>query len=152
MPLDHEQGDIAVVQVGNMVKDWIYIDSGAVDTVCPKKFAENSALRETEESKNGHYYLAANCTQIPIYGRKTVKGMADDYSKVQVEMEVADVKKPLMSVRRMTEAGNRVVFEPSGGYIEDVHTGEKLQMRETGGMYMLKMWVQRLFHGQAENS
>ena len=49
----------------------------------------------------------------------------------------------------MVQAGNRVVFEPSGGYIEDTHTGERIHMKESGGMCMLKMWVQRLFQGQA---
>ena len=44
----------------------------------------------------------------------------------------------------MTQMGNKVVFEAGGGgYIENGKTKEKLKFRETGGMYMLKMWIRR---------
>ena len=58
-------------------------------------------------------------------------------------MQVCDVNKPLLRVRRVIQAGNRVVFEQNGGWIEDVQTGEKLWMKEKDGMYLLKLWVKR---------
>ena len=38
-------------------------------------------------------------------------------------------------------AGNRVVFDESGSFIEDKRSGEKMWLREDNGMYMLKMYV-----------
>ena len=63
---------------------------------------------------------------------------------------VCDVNKPLLSVRRLVQAGNKVVFDSNGGYIQDEATGEKMRMKEQGGMYMLKLWVRRSFPGQAQ--
>ena len=53
--------------------------------------------------------------------------------------------KSLLSVSRMVQAGNRVVFEQNGSYVEDLHSGEKMYMYEKGGMYMLKMRVENGF-------
>ena len=41
----------------------------------------------------------------------------------------------------MVEAGNTVVFTKSGSYIEDDWTGERMNMKEKNGMYMLKLWT-----------
>ena len=43
------------------------------------------------------------------------------------------MNKGLLSVRKVVEAGNRVVFDSSGSYIED--------KRDEAGMYMLRMYV-----------
>ena len=67
-----------------------------------------------------------------------------------MKAQVCDVNKALLSVRRLTQAGNKVVFDPNGSYIENLETGEKMNMQEKGGMYVLKLWVHRSFQGQAE--
>ena len=41
----------------------------------------------------------------------------------------------------MAKAGNRVVFDEDGSYIEDKNTGERMWLKEKDGMYMLKLWV-----------
>ena len=56
--------------------------------------------------------------------------------------QVCDVNKALLSVKKVVAAGNRVVFDEDGSFIEDKTTGEKMWMKEEAGMYMLKMWVQ----------
>ena len=59
--------------------------------------------------------------------------------------QVCDVNKERLSVSRMVQAGNRVVFEQNGSYVEDVQSGERMHMVEKGGMYMLKVWVEKGF-------
>ena len=54
---------------------------------------------------------------------------------------MCDVNKALLSVKKVVQAGNRVVFEASGSYIEDLESGQNMWLREAGGMYMLKMWA-----------
>ena len=49
----------------------------------------------------------------------------------------------------MVVAGNRVVFDPYGSYIEDVDTSERIQLKEKGGMCMLTLWVHKPFQRQA---
>ena len=39
------------------------------------------------------------------------------------------------------EAGNRVVFDQEGSYIEDKVNGEQMQLMEGQGMYVLKIWT-----------
>ena len=35
----------------------------------------------------------------------------------------------------------RVIFDTDGSYIEDKQTGERMNLTEKNGMYILKMWV-----------
>ena len=48
-----------------------------------------------------------------------------------------------MSVKKVMRAGNRVPFDEEGTYIEDKVTGEKIRATDDGGMFMVKMWVNR---------
>ena len=57
--------------------------------------------------------------------------------------QICEVNKSLLSVRRVLEGGNRVVFEQGASYIENVTTGEKVWMVEKEGMYTIKLWVPR---------
>ena len=57
--------------------------------------------------------------------------------------QVADVNKALLSVSRIVKAGNRVVFDSEGSYIEHKTTGEWKPLEEKGGIYTLKIWVPR---------
>ena len=54
---------------------------------------------------------------------------------------VTDVEDALLSVSKVVKAGNRVVFEQSGSYIEHVQSGEVTPLIEQRGLYKLKMWV-----------
>eukprot|EP00973_Karenia_brevis_P060029 8352702-Karenia_brevis.AAC.1 len=58
-----------------------------------------------------------------------------------ITAQVCDVNKALLSVKKVVDAGNRVVFEDEGSYIEDRVTGERMWLEESSGMYVLKMWV-----------
>ena len=57
-----------------------------------------------------------------------------------VGFEVTDVKKPLLSVKRICERGNTVHFGPSDddNYIQNVVNGEKLPLQRKGNSYVLR--------------
>ena len=55
--------------------------------------------------------------------------------------QACEVNKGLLSVRRMVQAGNTVIFNSNGSYIEDNRTKERMYMEERNGMYMLKLWT-----------
>ena len=63
--------------------------------------------------------------------------------------QVCEVDKCLMSVSKVAKAGNRVVFEGNGGYIEDKETGERIWMVDKRGMYFIQIWVRRGDKGES---
>ena len=54
---------------------------------------------------------------------------------------VTDVDDALQSVSKVVKAGNKVVFDDGGSYIEHKPTGEITPLTEQRGLYKLKMWV-----------
>ena len=46
-----------------------------------------------------------------------------------------------MSVSKVCEMGNRVVFGAGGGYILNVETGATTQFKKKEGIYVFDMWV-----------
>ena len=61
---------------------------------------------------------------------------------MKIGFQVADVAKPLMSVKRVTSKGNRVCFGPEDkdNYIQNVKSGMKIPMRQSGrGSYLLDL-------------
>jgi hypothetical protein len=65
---------------------------------------------------------------------------------MSLKMQVAPVKKALAAVRKMTSAGNRVVFEELGGsiggYVQNLETGAKIPIIQApgGGTYTVSIW------------
>ena len=55
------------------------------------------------------------------------------------------MNKALLSVKKTVTAGNQVVFDENGSYIENKVTKERLWMTEQGGMYMLRLWAKTGF-------
>ena len=54
---------------------------------------------------------------------------------------MCSVNKALLSVRKVVSAGNRVVFDSKGSYIENTKTGERMHLQDKQGMYVLKVWT-----------
>ena len=46
-----------------------------------------------------------------------------------IEFHVADVRRPLASAAKMIQAGNRIVLDSSGSFVENVATGEKMEVK-----------------------
>ena len=59
---------------------------------------------------------------------------------LKLAFQVADVKKPLIAVKRVTEKGNHVAFgpQPNDNFIENRVTGDKMFLRPNGnGSYLM---------------
>ena len=80
---------------------------------------------------------------IPNLGEKQFVAESEEGTRGQITAQVCDVNKPLLSVAKIVRAGNRVVFDDDGSFIEDKKIGERMWMRESEGMYVLRMWVKR---------
>ena len=60
-----------------------------------------------------------------------VEGKKEEPRTIKVDFQVAAVRKPLMSVKRICENGNRVCFGPSenDNYVENIKTNKKVALR-----------------------
>ena len=96
-------------------------------------------------SKRGVKYEVANGTRIPNLGERKFVAHSEEGAARNITAQVCDVNKALLSVKKVVGAGNRVVFDESGSFIEDKRSGEKMWLREDNGMYMLKMYVKTPF-------
>ena len=116
------------------------MDSGAMETVADVGFAEKVKLRRDNGQEKQHY-RTADGTRIPNLGEKRLAWEGEDGTSGKLTVQITDVRKALCSVGKVANAGNRVVFEPNGGYIENLSTGKRTQLSKEGAAYKLKMWA-----------
>ena len=68
-------------------------------------------------------------------------GQTKKGKQLNMVMQVAEVKKLLVSVGKVTAANNRVVFDDDGSYIENKSNGERTKIEKENGVYTLEFWV-----------
>ena len=117
------------------------VDSGASETVVNDDMLTSVMTQDSAASKRGVEYEVANGVRIPNLGEKRFVGTSDEGISRRLTAQVCDVNKALLSVKKVMAAGNRVVFDTDGSFIESKETGEKMWLNEENGIYMLKMWV-----------
>ena len=127
-------------------EDWVKVefavDSGATETVMSETMLENVETKEGAASRRGVLYEVANGVRIPNEGEKRFVAYTNEHSDgKEVVAQICNVNKALLSVRRMVAAGNMVVFSPEENYILSLETGERMELAEKEGMYMVEMWV-----------
>ena len=118
----------------------VQIDSGAIDTVGPKEIAKAFEVKETEMSKRGIRYVAANGSSIENYGEKKIVGYNDDGESVSMRVQRADVKKVLCSVHKMNLGGNVVVLDGGRSYTQNKENGQKTRINYEEGQYVMYLW------------
>ena len=119
------------------------VDSGATETVVNEEMVSSVEVKEGPASKRGVKYEVATGVRIPNLGEKKFQGITQEGTTRTITAQVCDVNKALLSVKKVVSAGNRVVFDEEGSYIQDKLTGEIMDLREDNGMYMLNMWVKK---------
>ena len=124
------------------------VDSRASETVVSEDMVPGVEVVEGEASRKGVKYEVATGVQIPNLGEKNFEAESEEGVGRSITAQVCDVNKALLSVHRVKKAGNRVVFDDDengndASYIECKKTGERMRMRESKGMYMLKLWVRK---------
>lgn len=60
-----------------------------------------------------------------------------------ITFQVCDVNNGLLSVRRVADAGYKVIFDFGGSYIGGKVMGERMWLNGENGMYTLMMWVRK---------
>ena len=119
----------------------VAVDSGASESVMNKGDLDKVPIEESEAQRRGVRYETADGTEIENEGQKSFYAMGERGFLRRLQMQLAPVSKPLLSVKRMTELGHNVSFDEEGGWIVDRNSGEHVWLRPEGGMYMLRLWV-----------
>ena len=87
----------------------ITIDSAAEESVCPQKWAESFGLQAVDRPLK---LVNASGGRIEHFGRSSVSCNPEncDGRTMEAKIEVSNVRKPLMAVARVVDAGNVVVW------------------------------------------
>ena len=152
-----------ILAVGNSEEsDWMEIDaivdSGAIDTIAPKGAVEGLQIRQTEISKRKGKYASADGGVIQNLGECDMEGVAEDGTPMKLITQVGDkLVNMLISVRRMVESGNMVVFGANQQAIRKLaacdkieknmivgRNGKKTEIKDENGMYVYKMKIKKM--------
>ena len=133
-------GFIAAVdqnEPGRKFKSSLTIDSGAAEHVIPTQFVPPGMVQPSEAQRTGVTYRAANGAKLANRGQRKVTILTKENLKPSMTFQITDVKKALASVARICDSGNRVVLEAGGGYIENVHNGDRIGITRENNTYAL---------------
>ena len=119
------------------------IDSGAAMIGFPKNLF-NAYLSWRPSSIKGR---TANGQLVPSEGFARVGIYTEDGTYHEMNGEVLDIQKILISVSAMVDSGHEVVFRASGSYVL-LKSGQKLPLRRVNGVYTLSLYNAMRFHWQ----
>ena len=131
---------------GNAKIGWkrisLTVDSGACENVIDAgEEVPNYPVKEGRASKLGVKYASATGEEIPNMGEIMLPMYTHGGGKNKMCMQVAEVSRPLASVKRICEAGHTVVFDEEGSYMYNKTTHELNFFREEGCNYMFDVWI-----------
>jgi hypothetical protein len=118
------------------------IDSGAAESVAPASMAPWVPLTPSEGSRRGQCYMSANGAKLPNMGEKRFTMMTGEGNMAEATFQVAEVTRPLCSVTKICDRGNRVVFDAKGGYIENFATGVQTRFSRQNNVYVMDMYLE----------
>ena len=121
-------------------KSKITIDSGAEESVWPIDQVNEDMLVETDASRKGIGFVAANGSKMKNHGAVQVK-FEKGGKPMSMNFHATSVKKPLGAVCRIAERGNIVCFGPTAkdNFIKNIETNEKIFMKRERGTYVLEI-------------
>jgi hypothetical protein len=152
MSLDKIQSSQKAVEVNALEENKkikFTVDSGAAETVCQKSDAKDfRTIYGGSESLTK--YIMPNGEIVENDGGKHLKVKTAEGEKFIVRTQLTDVRKPLMSVSKVCDEGNIVVFKQNGCYIQNEKTGKKTSFSREGNVYALEMDLVSDFTGPAK--
>ena len=141
--IDHLGGDKKKeVQLSSVFDDQfldLAVDSGAGENVVKEKMEPRTPLRYSDEQHAGVHYTTANGEIMPNSGKKVLHVVTKEGHSWAMNMQITDVNKPLMSLAKICDAGNSVIFKKDGGIIENNKSGEETKFRRESHVYRMTL-------------
>ena len=119
------------------------VDSGAAEHVSARGIAPDVPVRPSPGSQRGQHYVAANGSRLPNEGQQRVEVITEDGGRTEMVFQTTDVQRPLCSVAKLCDRGNRVTFGRNGGVIHNLRTSKLTPFHRQGGIYTLGLWVKQ---------
>ena len=107
----------------------------------PPRNEWNPAIRQKKRKWN-HVCIRNGCCGEDVLLQLVETGEKRDQTQMNLKFQVADVAKPLVSVRRIAEKGNIVQFGPreEDNYIQNNETKDKVMLKPNGkGSYLMEV-------------
>ena len=140
-----EDGELGSIGVDGWEEVDFVVDSGASETVIGPHMVSSAEARESTGSRRGVKYEVANGVRIDNLGEKKFIATSEENISNNITAQICEVNKGLLSVNKLVQKGNRVVFDQmknGGSYIEHTQTGENMHLLEKKGTYLLRIWTQ----------
>ena len=115
------------------------VDSGAAETVTSETEIPEFPTVNPSGPERDTTYILPDGSHVGNQGEKHVEVTTKAGSRCTVRMQVTGVRKSLMSVSKVCDAGHRVIFDKHGGYIEHETTGQRTSFERKGGVYSLRL-------------
>ena len=139
--VDDESGHspaIGAVSDQSLVR--IGVDSCAGVTVWPTALHPEYPTKPTAESRAGKEYLPAGAGSAGVRdrGQRTYRLKGPAGQDLEMKVRVADVRRPLLSVAEMNDAGLDVHFFSNrgvGAYAENPRNGERIKLRRVDNVF-----------------
>ena len=131
------------------IRRGLTIDSGAADHVIPMNWIKGMKVVPSPGSRRGVHYVAASGQRIPNLGQTTIVFVTTEGVAVKMTFQVADINKPLVSVRRLIKDGWRVVFDEKASFLVRKDSKEVIQLRGERGVYVIDASVNEGFMRQS---
>jgi hypothetical protein len=128
--------------------EWVLIDftvdSGACVTVMPSGLCSGIPILDNDLSKNGVEYEVANGESIANLGERRCQVMTvGSMAPKRIVFQVADVRKPLLSITACSDMGYDCYLGKEGGSLRNRVTGEVIPLERRGSLYSLRMWARQ---------
>ena len=123
--------------------EMVIIDSGASDHARNPERVPRRLITESDGSRTGVKYMAANGERIRNEGQAVMQGVTMDGSKTKTTYQLARVNKTLLSTSRICAAGNTIVMRATNkeSYIMNDASGNKLPIHQMNGVFVMPLWV-----------
>ena len=115
------------------------MDSGASDHVLSKEEVPEMAVKPSAGSVRGQKYAAAGGVGINNEGEVDLPLFTNAGMPAPLTYQVAQVRRPLTSIARLCDRGNRVTFGRGGGVVQNFSTGNCTNFRREGSIYMMDL-------------
>ena len=102
-----------------------------------KDTLEQVLITKGSAHQRGVKYEVANGHIVDNEGEKNFVAQTDEVVLRSLKAQVCGVNRDLLSVSKLVNNRARVVFSKAGSYIMDEQTGQRMWMKEAGGMYTL---------------
>ena len=110
-------------------------------SIAPPSAATGVTIEESEMSKTGQSFVAADQGRIESQGQQSLHITTHEGKAGRTLAQVGDVNRPLMSVSQMCDQGNFVLFTSQGGSFLNLHDGQWIDFDRVHDTYMMDWWM-----------